>query len=198
VTSIAIGTGTRDAAGVWTPEQARRFLVYTKAAGGSRPSGRSRCLETGHWVLQAFLQNARFAKQAFAGMRPARSLVLSYGFIIWCGEGDLFSRPTLKTRKLYTSRRAKNTKSARSTRLSHTASHTMVAGRFRPCKTCRWFGSAQADRRAGCDARLGGKTSCVPRDRMARDCAKRKPTFTSSTRGNAITQGCGRLHRRLQ
>jgi hypothetical protein len=35
VTSFAFGAGTRDAAGAWTPEQARRFLAYTKAAGGS-------------------------------------------------------------------------------------------------------------------------------------------------------------------
>jgi heparanase len=35
VTSFAFGAGTRDAAGVWTPAQARRFLVYTKVAGGS-------------------------------------------------------------------------------------------------------------------------------------------------------------------
>jgi hypothetical protein len=35
MTSFAFGAGTRDAAGVWTPEQARRFLAYTKAAGGS-------------------------------------------------------------------------------------------------------------------------------------------------------------------
>jgi heparanase 1 len=34
-TSFAMSPGTRDAAGVWTPEQARRFLAYTKAAGGS-------------------------------------------------------------------------------------------------------------------------------------------------------------------
>jgi len=44
--------------------------------------------------------------------------------IKWCGEGDLFSCGSLKTRKLYTSRRAQSSKSARSTNLSHTASHT--------------------------------------------------------------------------
>jgi hypothetical protein len=35
VTSFAIGAGTRDAAGVWTPEQARQVLAYTRSAGGS-------------------------------------------------------------------------------------------------------------------------------------------------------------------
>jgi len=35
VTSFAFSAGTRDAAGRWTPGQARRFLAYTKAAGGS-------------------------------------------------------------------------------------------------------------------------------------------------------------------
>ena len=35
VTSFATSTGTRDAAGVWTPEQAMKFVAYTKAAGGS-------------------------------------------------------------------------------------------------------------------------------------------------------------------
>jgi hypothetical protein len=35
VTSFAISAGTRDAAGVWTPEQARQLLAYTKSIGGS-------------------------------------------------------------------------------------------------------------------------------------------------------------------
>jgi Glycosyl hydrolase family 79, N-terminal domain len=33
VTSFAISPGTRDAAGVWTPDQARRFLAYTRSVG---------------------------------------------------------------------------------------------------------------------------------------------------------------------
>ena len=35
VTSFAISPGTRDSAGTWTPEQARRLLAYTKSVGGS-------------------------------------------------------------------------------------------------------------------------------------------------------------------
>jgi hypothetical protein len=35
VTSFAFGAGTRDANGAWTSDQARRFVAYTKAAGGS-------------------------------------------------------------------------------------------------------------------------------------------------------------------
>src|SRR5712664_192504 len=35
VTSFAISPGTRDAAGVWQPDQARRFLAYTRAVGGT-------------------------------------------------------------------------------------------------------------------------------------------------------------------
>lgn len=35
VTSFATGMGTRDAAGVWTPDQARHLLDYTKSIGGS-------------------------------------------------------------------------------------------------------------------------------------------------------------------
>jgi glycosyl hydrolase family 79 len=35
VTSLAISPGTRDAAGVWVPDQARRFLTYTRSIGGS-------------------------------------------------------------------------------------------------------------------------------------------------------------------
>ena len=35
VTSFAISAGTRDAAGVWTPEVAQGFMAYTNAAGGS-------------------------------------------------------------------------------------------------------------------------------------------------------------------
>jgi hypothetical protein len=34
VTSFAISEGVRDSAGVWTPDQARRFLAYTKSLGG--------------------------------------------------------------------------------------------------------------------------------------------------------------------
>lgn len=34
VTSFAISAGVRDAAGVWTPDQARKFVAYTRAAGG--------------------------------------------------------------------------------------------------------------------------------------------------------------------
>jgi hypothetical protein len=35
VTSFAMSAGTRDAGGVWTPEEARTFLSYTKSVGGS-------------------------------------------------------------------------------------------------------------------------------------------------------------------
>ena len=35
VTSFAVSPGTRDAAGVWTPDQARRFLAYTPSIGGT-------------------------------------------------------------------------------------------------------------------------------------------------------------------
>ena len=34
VTSFATSMGTRDAKGAWTPEQARRFVTYTKSVGG--------------------------------------------------------------------------------------------------------------------------------------------------------------------
>jgi hypothetical protein len=34
VTSFAVSPGTRDAAGVWTPDQARRLIACTRAAGG--------------------------------------------------------------------------------------------------------------------------------------------------------------------
>src|SRR6266550_8389535 len=35
VTSFAISPGTRDAAGVWQPDQARRFLAFTRSVGGT-------------------------------------------------------------------------------------------------------------------------------------------------------------------
>jgi hypothetical protein len=35
VTSFAISPGARDAAGVWTPDQARRFLAYNRSIGGT-------------------------------------------------------------------------------------------------------------------------------------------------------------------
>src|SRR5947207_909852 len=34
ITSFAISTGVRDAAGVWTPDQARKLITYTKTIGG--------------------------------------------------------------------------------------------------------------------------------------------------------------------
>src|SRR6185436_8331126 len=34
VTSFAISMGTRDKTGVWSPEQARRFVAYTRSLGG--------------------------------------------------------------------------------------------------------------------------------------------------------------------
>src|SRR5438552_9061 len=34
VTSFAVSPGTRDAAGIWSPDQARRFLSYTYSIGG--------------------------------------------------------------------------------------------------------------------------------------------------------------------
>ena len=35
VTSFATSAGVRDAAGVWTPDQARRLIAYTRSLGGS-------------------------------------------------------------------------------------------------------------------------------------------------------------------
>jgi len=35
VTSFAVGAGNRDAAGIWTPDQARRLLGFTRMAGGN-------------------------------------------------------------------------------------------------------------------------------------------------------------------
>jgi hypothetical protein len=35
VTSFAVSPGTRDAAGVWAPDQARRFLAYSRSIGGT-------------------------------------------------------------------------------------------------------------------------------------------------------------------
>ncbi len=35
VTSFAVSAGTRDDAGVWTPEQARKLVAYTQSVGGS-------------------------------------------------------------------------------------------------------------------------------------------------------------------
>jgi Glycosyl hydrolase family 79, N-terminal domain len=35
VTSFAVSQGTRDAAGIWTPDEARRLLAYTRSLGGT-------------------------------------------------------------------------------------------------------------------------------------------------------------------
>jgi heparanase 1 len=40
VTSFATGGGTRDAAGVWTPKEAKKFMDYTRSAGGDDCCGR--------------------------------------------------------------------------------------------------------------------------------------------------------------
>jgi len=48
VTSMATSVGTRDASGLWTPTQARRFLAYTKSLGG-------------HIVAAEFMNEPNFA-----------------------------------------------------------------------------------------------------------------------------------------
>jgi hypothetical protein len=44
--------------------------------------------------------------------------------VLWCLGWDLDFGPVLRTRKLYTSRRAPSSESARKTKSSHTTSHT--------------------------------------------------------------------------
>ena len=39
VTSFAISAGVRDPSGVWTPDQARELLAYTKSVGGDIAAG---------------------------------------------------------------------------------------------------------------------------------------------------------------
>jgi hypothetical protein len=56
--------------------------------------------------------------------RPKAPIQPRTSLFLWCGEGDLFSCTRLKTGKLYITRRPENSESSRSTRLSHTASHT--------------------------------------------------------------------------
>jgi len=55
VTSLATSVGTRDAAGVWTPAQARRLFAYTKALGG-------------HIAAAEFMNEPNFA--SFGGTPP--------------------------------------------------------------------------------------------------------------------------------
>ena len=55
VTSFATGAGTRDAAGVWTPEEAQKVADFTKAAGG-------------HIAAAEFMNEPTFAE--LGGARP--------------------------------------------------------------------------------------------------------------------------------
>src|ERR1017187_4633402 len=91
--------------------------------------------------------------------------------ILWCGEGDLNSRSPLKTRKLYRTQRAENTRSARSTPPSHTTSHTACGGKRRIC--CKFL----CVRRLAPTARfLWSGLATVPRSeerRVGKECRSR-------------------------
>lgn len=95
VTSFAISPGTRDAAGVWTPDQAQQFVAYTKSVGGriaaaeymNEPNiaelgGAPRGYDAAAYGRDVAVFRA-FAKQALPGM-----LILGPGA---AGEGTLMT-----------------------------------------------------------------------------------------------------------
>jgi len=101
VTSFAISPGTRDAAGVWTPDQARKFVAYTKAIGGriaaaeymnepniAEMGGAPRGYDAAAYGRDIGVFQA-FAKQALPGM-----IFLGPGA---AGEGTLMTPDAMRT-----------------------------------------------------------------------------------------------------
>jgi hypothetical protein len=104
-------------AGASFEEVADCWGIARRSSGSTTRSGqlRDRRESTISWIRLGHKMGTRTKK--------ACKLLQEQGEM-WCGEGDLFSGSPLRTRKLYTSRRSKITKSSRSTRISHTGSHT--------------------------------------------------------------------------
>jgi hypothetical protein len=73
VTSFAISAGTRDAAGVWTPEQARLILAYTKSIGGS--------IAAAEYMNEPTLAEIGGAPKGYDAAAYARDLALFRPFI---------------------------------------------------------------------------------------------------------------------
>jgi len=107
VTSFAISGGVRDPAGVWTPEQARRFLAYTKSVGGeiaaaelfNEPTIAASGGAPPGYDAAAFARDSAVFR-AFAKTAAPNMLILGPGSV---GEGIPLmpsSIPMLKTRDL--------------------------------------------------------------------------------------------------
>ena len=73
VTSFAISPGTRDAAGVWTPGQARRLLAYTRSVGGS--------IAAAEFMNEPDLAAIGAAPVAYGAAEYGRDLKLFHSFV---------------------------------------------------------------------------------------------------------------------
>jgi len=99
----------------------RLWLLATSATGRGMP------VRSYHLLFQVFCHSGglpEWTRSRHVRNRGRSELILQPQN--WCGEGDLFSGTALKIRKLYTPQRRKSSRSSRSTRPSHTPSHTLV------------------------------------------------------------------------
>ena len=85
ITSFAFGAGNRDAAGVWSPEQARRFLRYTKEAGGS--------IAAAEFMNEPNYAAHGGAPKGYDAAAFARDIAVFGGFIKDAAPGVLFLGP---------------------------------------------------------------------------------------------------------
>ena len=109
VTSFATSTGTRDAAGVWTPDQARRFLEYTRSLGGriaaaefmNEPNFASMGGAPAGYDAEAYGRDFK-AFHTFVKRDAPELVILGPGSVGESATGGLGSGPTrmLKTRDL--------------------------------------------------------------------------------------------------
>ncbi|MGA9668893.1 MAG: hypothetical protein WBQ94_06775 [Terracidiphilus sp.] len=106
VTSFAISAGTRDADGVWTPEQAEAFIDYTKSIGGSiamtefmnEPTFPGPGGAPAGYDAAAFARDATIFK-AFLRKESPRTIYLGPGGV---GEGVSLAGPNVKIKLLGT------------------------------------------------------------------------------------------------
>ena len=85
VTSFATSAGTRDAAGVWTPAQARQFLAYTKSIGGS--------IAAAEYMNEPTFAEMGGAPQGYGAAAYARDIAVFRPFVKQAAPGMVFLGP---------------------------------------------------------------------------------------------------------
>jgi len=85
VTSFAVSDGTRNAEGVWMPDQARAFLSYTKSAGGK--------IAAAEFMNEPNLATIGGAPKGYDAAAYARDTALFHNFLKNTSPGTLFAGP---------------------------------------------------------------------------------------------------------